>query len=365
MDRASLRSAGRHRLPPWPARGCRHRPQLAADAKCQCSGTASSQVGLGPSPGPLTTPRRSHRPLDRGAPVAKTVVVADTTVPIPTRVLVFGMAHENGVILADELFPVAEACGHSPEQVRSCLRRLVSEGLFTRSGTGRQAVYEATAEGMAALGSTMERTRLAYVQDAAGRGWDGRWRLAAFAVPEGRRTARDGLRDRLLELGGAPVQGGLYVSPHPWHKEVKAAAERLRLADRVTLAVADELEVAGERDPRELARILWAVDDLRDRYQRFVDRYREVPQMLAEMRRRRQRLGDAEFLPGALAMAVAFQECFDDDPLLPPELLPRPWPGREARDLVLTSRRLALATRGEKGRPALFRFFDEAVEAVG
>ena len=36
---------------------------------------------------------------------------------------------------------------------------------------------------------------------------------------------------------------------------------------------------------------------------------------------------DAEFLPAALAMAVAFQECFDDDPLLPPELLPRPWPG--------------------------------------
>jgi phenylacetic acid degradation operon negative regulatory protein len=293
------------------------------------------------------------------------MVVAETTVPIPTRVLVFGMAHENGLILADELFPVAEACGQTAEQVRSCLRRIVSEGLFVRMGSGRQAVFEATAEGMAALGSTMERTRLAYVQDAAGRGWDGRWRLAAFAVPEGRRTARDGFRDRLLELGGAAVQGGLYVSPHPWHKDVRAAAERLRLGEHITLATADELEVAGERDPRELARILWPVEELRQRYQVFVDRYRDVPEMLERMRARRQKLGDAEFLPGALAMAVAFQECFNDDPLLPPELLPRPWPGREARDLVVTSRRRALATRAERGRPALFRFFDEAVESVG
>jgi phenylacetic acid degradation operon negative regulatory protein len=61
---------------------------------------------------------------------------------------------------------------------------------------------------------------------------------------------------------------------------------------------------------------------------------------------------------------VAFQACFDADPLLPPELLPRPWPGREARDLVLKSRRLALQIRAEHDRPALFRAFDELMEAL-
>src|SRR5439155_2968312 len=128
-----------------------------------------------------------------------------------------------------ELYPVAEACGQSGEQVRSCLRRLVAEGLFVRTGTGTTARFEATPRGLAALGATIERTRLAYAQDAAGRGWDRQWRLVAFAVPESRRTARDALRDRLLALGGAAVQGGLYVSPHPWHKDVKAEATRLEL----------------------------------------------------------------------------------------------------------------------------------------
>ena len=131
-------------------------------------------------------------------------VVVDTTVPIPTRVLVLGMAHDDGTIHTDELLPVAAACGQSGEQVRSCLRRLVAEGLFLRHGTGLAATYEATEQGMSALGGTIERTRLAYGQDAAGRGWDRQWRLVAFAIPEDRRPARDAFRDRLLALGGAP-----------------------------------------------------------------------------------------------------------------------------------------------------------------
>src|SRR2546421_7589016 len=152
------------------------------------------------------------------------------TVDIPTRVLVFGMAHHDGTILGAELQPVAEACGQTPDQLRSCLRRLVSEGLFTREGTGPNAVLRATEAGMAALGATMERTRLAYGQDAAGRGWDRQWRMVAFAVPEQKRLARDAFRDQLRALGGAAIQGRLSVSPPQWHQDAKARAERPRLA---------------------------------------------------------------------------------------------------------------------------------------
>jgi phenylacetic acid degradation operon negative regulatory protein len=279
-------------------------------------------------------------------------------------VLVLGMAHEDGTIVADELLPVAAACGQSPEQVRSCLRRLVAEGLFVRHGTGAAARYDATAHGMSALGMGIERTRLAYGQDAAGRGWDRQWRLVAFAIGEERRAARDAFRDHLLDLGGAAIQGGLYVSPHNWLKDVRDEAERLGVVDLVSLVATDDLEVGGRRDPRELARHLWPLDDLAERYAEFVARFEHVPDALKEMRRRRERLPDAAFLPGALSMAVAFQECFNADPLLPPELLPRPWPGRAARDLLVASRRLALLLRQAHGRPALFHLFDEALDRV-
>ncbi len=301
---------------------------------------------------------------------------------LPTRMLVLGLARHDGSILAADAFPVADACGRSPEQVRSCLRRLVAEGLFTRQGQGQRAVYRATEAGLAALGASTARARLAHIQDAAagpgrdvrshghsGRGggrhvWDRRWHLAAFAIPETRRAARDALRDHLVRLGGAAIHNGLYASPHPWEKDVNGESERLGVSEHVTLAATDDLAVGGVSEPTALAARLWPIERLAARYHAFVDRWGHVPADLASMRRRHQTLPDSAFLPGALAMGLAYQACFDDDPLLPPELLPHPWPGGAARDLLVRSRRLALEIRAEHNRPALFRSFDDLIDAL-
>ncbi len=291
-------------------------------------------------------------------------VVPETTALIPTRVLVLGMTHEDGTIETAELLPVAEACGQTAEQLRSCLRRLVGEGLFVREGTGRRARFRATEKGLQALGGDLERTRLAYGQDLAGRGWDGHWRLVAVAVPESRRAARDAFREQLRALGGAPIQGGLHVSPHDWTKDVVAAAERLGILSSITLATTSDLAVGGERDPRELARSLWPVDRLAASYDAFNTRYERVLDYLLEMRARHEHMADTVFLPGALGMAVEYADCFRDDPLLPPDLLPRPWPGRRARDLIQRTRRLALSLRTGGDRPALFRTYDDAIERL-
>ncbi|MBI2170035.1 MAG: transcriptional regulator [Actinobacteria bacterium] len=290
--------------------------------------------------------------------------MSDTTVSIPTRMLVLGMARENGSIHADELYDVAEACGQSAEQVRSCLRRLVADGDFVRQGTGREAVYEPTERGGVFLAAPFERTRRAYAQDAQGRGWDRYWRLVAFAVPEERRAVRDTFRQVLVALGGSAVQGGLYVSPHPWHPEVRAEAERLGIADLVSFASTDDLAIGDTNHPTEIAGRLWPVAHLAHRYQGLVDAFTPVVRHLEEMRTRHERLPETVFLPGALALTVAFTEVFDDDPLLPPELLPHPWPGREARELAREARRLAFAQREQPMRPGLFRFFDQALEGI-
>jgi phenylacetic acid degradation operon negative regulatory protein len=283
---------------------------------------------------------------------------------LPTRMLVLGLARQDGSILATDAFPVADACGRSPEQVRSCLRRLVAEGLFTRDGQGQRAVYRPTEDGLAALGASTARARLAHTQDTAGRLWDRRWHLAAFAIPEARRAARDALREHLGCLGGAAIHNGLYASPHPWEKDVADEAERLGVSEHVTLAATDDLAVGGVSEPTALAARLWPIERLAARYLSFVDRWEHVPADLASMRQRHQTLPDSAFLPGALAMGLAYQACFDDDPLLPPELLPHPWPGGAARELLVRSRRLALEIRAEHNRPALFRSFDDLIDAL-
>lgn len=283
---------------------------------------------------------------------------------VPTRTLVLGMAHEDGVIVGAELYPVAEACRLSAEQVRSCLRRLISEGLLEREGRGATAMYRSTAAGLAALRLTMARTRLAYRHDATGKGWDRKWRLVAFAMPEEMRNSRDAFREALRRLGGAPIQNGLYVSALDWHSPVRGAAERIGVSEYVTLFSSDDLQVGGESDPRILARKLWPIDQIGAGYEVFIARFSTVVDDLTAIRQRRERLSDARFLPGAFAMASALNEAFNDDPLLPPELLPRPWPGRSARDLVIRSRRLALSLLQSHQRPTLFRLFDEATGDV-
>ncbi len=295
-----------------------------------------------------------------------------TTVPgfdgpghdIPTRVLVLGMTHRDGTLHAQELYPVAEACGQTADQVRSCLRRLVADGLFVRRGEGRDATFRATDLGVRTISATLERTRLAYHQDAAGKGWDRRWRIVAFAIPEAKRAARDSFRDRLLDLGGAAIQNGVYVSPHRWEADAMAEAEQLGVREHVTTASTDDLEVGGTRDPRAIAARLWPLDDVAARYDAFCQQYGKIPDLLESWRKERRLLTEAEFLPGSLLMATRFQECFNVDPLLPPELLPRPWPGRAARELLARSRRLGILLRDQHNRPQLFAPIDDLLQTL-
>lgn len=299
-------------------------------------------------------------PVNRSTAAAE-VVSGLSSSAVPTRLMILGLAHNDGTVHGTELYRVATECGISIETVRSAIRRLIAEGLFSREGEGRDALFPATEAGRAALEVTQQRHLLAYAQDAAGRGWDLKWRVVSFAIPESMRTERDQFRDHLLALGGAPLQPGSYISPHRWEDEVRADAERLGITGHVSLMTTDDLDLGGVTNPRELAANLWDLDSVADAYRRFIETYAEVPARLEEMRDRGERLSEQDFLPGALHIAIRFNECFESDPLLPPELLPKPWPGREARDLLARCRRLGVLARSEKSGPALFTVFDDAI----
>jgi phenylacetic acid degradation operon negative regulatory protein len=272
-----------------------------------------------------------------------------------------GTARRDGTIRAEDVYRVAEACGQSTEQVRSCLRRIVSEGLYEREGSGREALYSPTAAGVVTLGARLRRVRMSFSQDAAGRGWDRHWRLVAFAVPEANRASRDALRDRLRDLGGAPIQGGLYVSPHAWEDDVRRVAEQLELVENLTLITSDDLDVGAERDPRRLAAQLWPIDEVATAYERFVETYRHLPAELESLRHNRGRVSDTELFPRMLAMGVSHDEISAMDPFLPPELLPRPWAGRAARELVVRCRKLAQHVRESGSGNGLFDNYDSFV----
>ncbi|QNE73301.1 transcriptional regulator [Streptomyces finlayi] len=275
------------------------------------------------------------------------------SIEIPTRMLVHALIREDGTVGADELYTVAATLGMSDQQVRLCIKRLVTENRFTSEGRGRKALLRATEDTTRALAPNADFLRHAFRQDAGLAPWDGVWHLAAFAVPESARAARDALRETLLHLGGAPLQGGLYVCANAWEPYVEEAAHRLGAHGELSLLTTTDLRKGDVREPGELARRLWPLQEVADRYHRLS----RIAQPRLDRLNGSAGLSSSELLTIAVELAAELTRAMEPDPLLPPQLLPQPWPGTHARELIA---RCWAALRGSdhgEARPALFRFY--------
>lgn len=274
-------------------------------------------------------------------------------VEIPTRMLVHALIREDGTVSADELYTVAATLGMSDQQVRLCVKRLVAESRFTHEGRGRKAVLHATEDTTQALAPNADFLRHAFRQDAGLAPWDGVWHLAAFAVPESARTARDALRETLVHLGGAPLQGGLYVCANAWEPYVEDAAHRLGAHGALTLLTTTDLRRGDTQEPAELARRLWPLQEIADRYHRLS----RIAQPRLDRLTGSAGLSPSELLTIAVELAAELTRAMEPDPLLPPQLLPQPWPGTQARELI--ARCWAALPERDHGeaRPTLFRLY--------
>ncbi|MFE6527122.1 PaaX family transcriptional regulator C-terminal domain-containing protein [Streptomyces sp. NPDC057794] len=270
-----------------------------------------------------------------GAPDRGTRTERTRSAEVPTRLLVHALVREDGTVDAGELYSVAGLLGMTDQQVRLCVKRLVTDGRFTQEGRGRKAVLRAVADPTGALAPNAEYVRHAYRQDAGHAPWDGVWHLFAFAVPESRRTARDALRDTLLHVGAAPLHGGLYVTANPVADIVEAHARHLGVLDSLTFLTSTDLRVGNVTDPVALAAGLWPLGEIAARYERLTDFARHC---LDGLEVREEAGGAGRGAAGRLALAVElaaeFTRAMEPDPLLPPELLPQPWPGTRARRLA-------------------------------
>ncbi|RKS71172.1 PaaX family transcriptional regulator [Actinomadura pelletieri DSM 43383] len=272
---------------------------------------------------------------------------------IPTRLLVHALLHEDGTVDAGELYAVARLLGMTDQQVRLCVKRLVAEGRFTQVGRGRKAVLRAVADATGAIAPDVGYVRHAYRQDQGLAPWDGTWHLFAFAVPESLRTARDALRESLLHLGAAPVQGGLYVSANLIAELVEAQARHLGVIDTVSFLTSTDLRIGDVDEPRSLAAAIWPLDEIAARHERLAAFAGSSAAQLS------RGLSEVERLTLAVELAAEFGRAMTPDPLLPPELLPQPWPGSHARRLF---QECWTALRADSpSTPRLFRLYDEAV----
>lgn len=275
---------------------------------------------------------------------------------VSTRSVVESMIREDATIAAGELYDVANILGMSDQQVRLCVKRLVAEGRFTQDGRGRKAILRATEATRGALEPDLEFVRYMYEQDRGLAPWDGRWHLVAFAIPESSRAARDAMRGEVVRLGGAPIQGGLYVCANAWESRISALAGQLDVAAHTTTFTTTDLVIGGQSGARELAERLWPIDAIADRHRRLLAVSEGTLPAL-------RTASHTELLTLAVALAAEFTRAVEPDPLLPPQLLPQPWIGTAARAAVAACWAEMAKTEAEQSI-RLFRWYARAVRQI-
>ncbi|MFN8156229.1 MAG: PaaX family transcriptional regulator C-terminal domain-containing protein [Candidatus Nanopelagicales bacterium] len=247
-----------------------------------------------------------------------------TSVPVPevdlrpqsVLLAFFGdYASDPGAVVASAgVLDLLEPAGVGAHATRATLTRMVRRGLLHRVAEGRQAYFGLTDFGRRTVLDGRQRAQEADVVD---RGWDGRWTLVGFSLPEASQRERHLLRSRLSWAGFGMVQGGLWAAPHD--VDVVALLDDLDVREHVTAFRGEPLA------PTETARMVSEAFDLESlaaRYDAFVERWRPV--------------ADADVddpLTARVVLSADWGQVLRDDPRLPLALLPQPWPALAARDL--------------------------------
>jgi phenylacetic acid degradation operon negative regulatory protein len=230
-------------------------------------------------------------------------------------VTLFGdaIAPRGGAVALSSLIRLAAPFGLNERLVRTAMTRLTNDGWFTIRRLGRLSEYRLSKNGQQRFAAA---TRHIYgIPDLP---WQRHWTLVL--LPPGRAPQRQAARDALHWAGfGEPVPG-LFAHPAP------AALEPLLLRTPALRTAIILTTAAGPADThRKLAELGWDLNDLTQRYRRFLSRFEPVRQALST--------NDPPPLASYVIRTLLIHEYRKihlRDPLLPFELLPPDWIGLEA-----------------------------------
>ena len=116
--------------------------------------------------------------------------------------------------------------------------RLIDRGYLFAHDTGAHRALELTPKGKLIV----EKLLYGEVTLKRRRGWDRKWRIIAFDIPESLRAKRDILRNALKRLGFLKLQQSVWVYPHDCVEILILIRKDLSLYGYVLYIVADTIE---------------------------------------------------------------------------------------------------------------------------
>jgi phenylacetic acid degradation operon negative regulatory protein len=223
----------------------------------------------------------------------------------------------GGTAWTSAFIDVLGRLGVEEKATRQALMRTAADSWLASERVGRRTRWRLTP---AAERLLVDGTARIYGFTGSARSWDGRWVIVLARAPESERPTRHLLRTRLSWAGLGSPAPGVWLSPHAERlAEVSAALDEAGVGADAQVFVADH---AGYGDLPTMVRQAWDLDAIEQRYEEFVATFRSA----------RPPGGP---LTGTVELVHAWRRFPWVDPVLPDELLPRPWTGRAAAELFV------------------------------
>jgi len=282
----------------------RHPPTATAVASATISAAATAATAA-TAAAALVARFRRQRPLRGGSLIV--TLFGDSIMP------------RGGAIALGSLIELAAPFGLNERLVRTATARLAHDGWLEGRRAGKLSEYHLSKNGRARFA---EATKRIYGQPD--KEWSGRWTL--IVVPPIRAAERNEIREELMWLGFGEISANVFAHPEFDSKDLGAQRNSGGLLSRV---VAFDASLGEDDAPQRLVDLGWDLEDLGERYRRFVNRFAMVQ---AELKRHRNIEPLDCFLVRTL-LIHEYRRLHLRDPLLPAQLLRANWPGAQAAAL--------------------------------
>jgi phenylacetic acid degradation operon negative regulatory protein len=222
----------------------------------------------------------------------------------------------GGAIALGSLIELAAPFGLNERLVRTATARLAHDGWLEGRRAGKLSEYHLSKNGRARFAEATKR-----IYGEPDKEWSGRWTL--IVVPPMRAAERNEIREELVWRGFGEISANVFAHPEFDSRALGAQRSSGGLLSRV---VAFDASLGEDDAPQRLVGLGWDLEDLGERYRRFVNRFTMVQ---AELKRHRNTLPQDCFLVRTL-LIHEYRRLHLRDPLLPAQLLEANWAGAQA-----------------------------------
>jgi phenylacetic acid degradation operon negative regulatory protein len=200
--------------------------------------------------------------------------------------------------------------------VRTATSRLAQEGWLEGRRAGKLSEYHLSKTGRQRFAEATKR-----IYSAPDNAWAGRWTL--IILPPLRTGERKALREELVWRGFGELSPGIFAHPE---RDARSLALQRRPAGLQSKIMVFDAHLTGDAAPQRLVGLGWDLEDLGQRYRRFVRRFESVQAALRD----HVHLDEQACFSVRTLLIHEYRRLHLRDPLLPARLLRADWPGTRA-----------------------------------